>query len=373
MSPNPELRRMGRTFLLLFLIVSVTSAAAAQFAKKSARRRGEKPDTTDLEDILKPQLLNADSNPTLRYPIISTPGSVFSITYGWLDITRNTVRYQVAQPLSKSEHSFEVSRSEIRDLKFAYNYIIFRSPKKRQMIFYLPQDRWGSVHTGPGVGAAAGRETEGTVSIYQAMRNFDRLLALVKPPPPAPPPVAAQTLVTPPPEEPKPAAPPAPPAIVLAAPPGAGANQVIELDESPLVIRGVAMDSTSIPVVTINGSSANMRPRGTQAAEFWSDPLPLQPGGNRVQITASNSAHAEAKLVFIVHYTPKVAPPNPRALGRQEIISLLQGGVPNARIVEIIKDRGIKFTPTADDLNDIRAEGGDDRLIQALQQAAAHP
>ena len=370
MSPNPELRRMGRTLLLLFLIVSVASAAAAQFAKKSSRQRGEKPDASDLEDVLKPQLLNADSNPTLRYPIISTPSSVFSITYGWLDITHNTVRYQVAQPLSKSEHSFEVSRSEIRDLKFAYNSIIFRSPKKRQMIFYLPQDRWGSVHTGPGVGAAASRETEGTVSIYQAMRNFDRLLALVKPPPPAPPPVAAQTLVTPPPEEPKPAAPPAPPAIVLAAPPGAGANQVIELDESPLVIRGVAMDNTSIPVVTINGSPANMRPQNGQAAEFWSDPLPLQPGGNRIQITASNSARAEAKLVFIVHYTPKAAPQNPRALGKQEIISLLQGGVPSARIVEIIKDRGIKFTPTAGDLNDIRAEGATDDLIQAIQQAA---
>jgi len=39
MSPNPERRRTGRTFLLLFLIVSVTSVAAAQFAKKSASKR----------------------------------------------------------------------------------------------------------------------------------------------------------------------------------------------------------------------------------------------------------------------------------------------------------------------------------------------
>ncbi len=368
MSPNHELWRRGRSALLLFLVVGMTSAATAgQLAKRGARERGG----LYIDSDFRPQLLNADSDPTFRYPILSMPGSVFSITYGWLDITRNSVRYQVAQPTSKSDHSFEVPRNEIGELRFNYNYVMFRSPKKRQMIFYFPQSQWGSVHTAPGAASAAGRGTDGTVSIYQALRNFDHVLALVRPPALAPPPVAVQPVVSPPPES-KPAAPPAPPAIVLAAPSGAGANQVVETDESPLVIRGVAMDSTGIPVVTINGSPANMRPQNTQAAEFWSDPLTLQPGGNRIQITATNAARVEAKLVFLVHYTPKAAPPNPRALDKQDIISLLQGGVPNARIAEIIKDRGIKFSPTADDLNDIRAEGGNDDLIQAIQQTAAN-
>ena len=62
---------------------------------------------------------------------------------------------------------------------------------------------------------------------------------------------------------------------------------------------------------------------------------------------------------------------NPRALDRQEIIGLLQGGVPSARIVDLIKERGIKFSPSADDLNAIRAAGGTDDLIEAIQQAAA--
>jgi len=171
-------------------------------------------------------------------------------------------------------------------------------------------------------------------------------------------------------EEPKPLA---PPVLVLSAPSGAGANQVVETDQPSLVIRGVAMDSTGMPVVSINGSPANMRPQSAQAAEFWSEPLPLQPGGNRVEITATNTAHVEAKLVFLAHYTPKAVPPNPRALDKQDIISLLQGGVPNTRIVEIIKDRGLKFSPTADDLSDIRAAGGNDELVQAIQQAAAPP
>jgi hypothetical protein len=78
----------------------------------------------------------------------------------------------------------------------------------------------------------------------------------------------------------------------------------------------------------------------------------------------------EAKVVFTVNYTPKAAPVNPRALGKADIISLLQGAVPASRVAAIVQDRTVKFTPTADDLNDIRAAGGSDELIQAIQQAA---
>jgi hypothetical protein len=133
------------------------------------------------------------------------------------------------------------------------------------------------------------------------------------------------------------------------------------------------MDSTGMPVVSINGAPANMRPQNTQAAEFWSDPLSLQPGANPVQITASNSAHVEAKVTFTVHYTPKTAPVNPKALDKADIISLLVGAVPASRVAGIIKERGVRFAPTADDLNEIRAAGGDDELIQAVQEAAPHP
>ena len=140
-----------------------------------------------------------------------------------------------------------------------------------------------------------------------------------------------------------------------------------------MAIRGVAMDSTGIPVVAVNGAAANIRPQSAQAAEFWSDPLPLKPGDNPIRITASNSAHAEAKLTFNVHYTPKATTPvNSKGLDKADIISLLVGAVPSTRIAEIVKDRGLKFTPNADDLNEIRAAGGSDDLIQAIQQAAPH-
>jgi hypothetical protein len=86
---------------------------------------------------------------------------------------------------------------------------------------------------------------------------------------------------------------------------------------------------------------------------------------------ATNAEQAKANLHFVAHFTPKAPPANPRALDKQQIISLLQGGVSSSRITEIVKDRGIKFTPTPDDLKDIRAEGGSDELIEAIQQAAA--
>jgi hypothetical protein len=140
-----------------------------------------------------------------------------------------------------------------------------------------------------------------------------------------------------------------------------------------LVIRGVAMDNTGMPVVTVNGAAANLRRQSPQAAEFWTEPQVLQPGGNRFEVVAANTAQVESKIVFLVHYTPKAAPPNPRALGKEEIISLLRGDVPSARIVEIVKDRGIKFTATAEDVADIRTAGGTDELIEALQKNAAHP
>jgi hypothetical protein len=348
-----------RTVLLLFLFLTVPSMGLAK--TKSSKRGGD----SDLSSIVRPALVNAQTDPTLRFPVMSMPGSVFSITYGWLDITSSTIRYTVVQPTSKAGHDFEVSRFAVGDLQLNKTVLSFKSPKKEQKFIYLPQDRWGSVHTDRGTGAAANRESLGTASIYKTLMNFDGVMALVKPPAPPPAPVIAPPVA--------PAPPPSPPALVLSSPPGAGENQPVEWEESTVVIRGVAMDSTGIPVVTINGSPANMRPQTTQAAEFWSDPLPLQVGSNRIRIVASNSAHVDTTLDLTVHYKPKTAPVNPRALDRQDIIGLLQGGVLPARVADLVKERGIKFSPSADDLSAIRAAGGTDDLIEAIQQAAPHP
>jgi hypothetical protein len=104
----------------------------------------------------------------------------------------------------------------------------------------------------------------------------------------------------------------------------------------------------------------------------------LQPGDNRFEITATNAAHSEAKIVFLARFTPPAAPPpqpakqtNAKGLAKSEILDLLKGEVPSARVARLVNERGIKFDLTEDDLNEIRAAGGGDDLVDALKESAA--
>ena len=207
--------------------------------------------------------------------------------------------------------------------------------------------------------------------IQRALRNLDGVLVdfglkqAAAPPPAAVQPAVAHEITAPPPAT--------PPTIVLLAPAGARENGTVEVSESPLTIRGLAMDSSGLPTVSINGVPAALRAKDAHTAEFWSDPLPLQAGSHAVQITASSSANVTARLTVTIQYTPKTAPINPKALDKADIISLLVGGVPAARVAQIVRDRGTKFVPTADDLNIIRAAGGTDEVLEAIQKAAPRP
>jgi hypothetical protein len=329
----------------------------------------------DANNFTQPQLLNVGADPTLRYPIGSLVGALCaSMAYGWLDISHAGIHFKVVQPLKRLDQGFDIRAGEISDIKIWQQSIRFRSGSKKYTIFYAPEDRWESIHNCPAFWDVASAGERGTASIQEALSNFDSVLAQVKAATAPPPPFVAPPVVTPAVTAPEPKPPPsAPPAILLIAPSGAGSNQVVDANDSPLTIRGFAMDSTGIPVVKINGAPANMRPQSNQAAEFWSEPLPLQPGANPIEITAANAAQLETKLVFVVRYTPKPAPVPPKGLSMQEIISLLHGEVPSSRVAELVKERGIKFSPTDAELNQIRAEGGTDELIQAIQQAAPHP
>jgi hypothetical protein len=169
-----------------------------------------------------------------------------------------------------------------------------------------------------------------------------------------------------------------PPAIVLVDPVGAKSGETLDLTTSPIVIHGATMDASGIPAVTINGTPAAMRPKGPQAAEFSSDPIELQPGENRFEIVATNAANVEARVAFIARFTPLTGPSvqrvtenNVRAFTKAQILDLLKGGVPSARVVELVKERGINFSPTEDDLKEIRAAGGGDELVDALRQPPA--
>lgn len=422
-------------FLLIFICGVNTGGAQTT---RRARRTAKNADNGDLSDIVRPQLLNADSDPTLRYPILNMSGlSIFSDSYGWFDISRKGIRYTVVQPDKKKDESYEAGSNDIGEIKVAHNFLEFRHGKKRKKIFYLRQDRWGSVHSGPGLMNAANVNSGGTASIERAMTNFDQVLALVKPPtPPAPEislradpgsvekghpvtlvwtstnaasldlepgggrvaaagstslspedsttytltatgpggtrSVSARVDVTQPP-------PAAPPTIVLVEPSVANSGQTLEVTNSSLIIRGVAMDDSGIPAVTINGNPVSMRPKSAQAAEFSSDPIVLNPGENKFEVVATNAAHAVAKVIFTAHYTPPPPPvekpvqtvqTNSKALAEADIIDLLKGDVSSERVAQLVKDRGIKFVPSEDDLKDVRAAGGGDDLVNALKAAA---
>jgi serine/threonine protein kinase len=90
-------------------------------------------------------------------------------------------------------------------------------------------------------------------------------------------------------------------------------------------------------------------------------PNPPTPERNPSQIVLSAPPNAQHGMIH-----------KPHAITKQEIIELLQGGVPNSRIASMVEGRGINFSPTIDDLKAIQLSGGDARLTQAIQQSAAN-
>ena len=441
-------------FLKIEAIQSVWGAAGA----KAQRRAASPAAPPNLGEAPKPQLLNADSNPTLRYPVAVSEST---ISCGWLDVTRNSLNYTVVQSgkrgglahakkfvpgevqflaideAATGSEDFEVSFSEIQNLRLVKGLLRFDFGKRGPLIIYLPEDYWGTVVGRSRAFEEAGqRNLAGTMAVQLAMQNFDSVLAEVKPP--AAPPLdvnlhaepasvekghpvalvwtssnatsldlepgvgrvaaaggisvqpqdstnytltatgpagnkAASVFVT----VTQPAAAMVP-TIVLIEPSAAGEGQTVEISSSPLIIRGVVMDASGIPVVTVNGRSVTMRPTSSQAAQFKSDPIDLQPGETRVEVSAINGVHGQAKVAFIAHLTssppktPPAQPTNSKGLGKSEILSLLQGDVPSARVADLVKERGIKFVPTPDDMKEIRGAGGGDDLIDAMNQAPAN-
>lgn len=166
------------------------------------------------------------------------------------------------------------------------------------------------------------------------------------------------------------------PTVVLIDPSVSNSGDTIDVITSTITIRGAVMDPAGLPAVTINGAPASLLASGPQSAEFNSGQLRLQAGANPFEVVATNAARLQTKIAFVVRYNSKVLEVprtssqfGEKALSKPDIISLLQGGVPSARVVDIVNERGIIFVPTEDDIKDIRAAGGGDDLVNALSNA----
>ena len=107
------MNRKARTRMLrsaTFLFLMFTGLFLTHSASLSAQRRKARPGTTYEEtgELPKPQLLDLETNPTLRYPAASFSGwSVFSTSYGWFDINKNGIRYTPVEPKNKGNEGFE--------------------------------------------------------------------------------------------------------------------------------------------------------------------------------------------------------------------------------------------------------------------------
>lgn len=64
------------------------------------------------------------------------------------------------------------------------------------------------------------------------------------------------------------------------------------------------------------------------------------------------------------------AAPQSKSLNQQEVIELLEGGVPSSRVTEIVDDRGINFDFTREVEQKVRQAGGADDVVAALRRAS---
>src|SRR5438105_14577042 len=74
-------------------------------------------------------------------------------------------------------------------------------------------------------------------------------------------------------------------------------------------------------------------------------------------------------LTLFTSWSMSVYAAQNRALSEHDLLRLLAGGVYNSRMVQLVKDRGITFSPTARDLTSLRLAGANLTLLNAVEGA----
>ena len=205
------LGRLERLSLLLAVLLAVpcwpANAAQVFGAASGKARRGSsaRPVPTSTPEAPKPQLLNADTNPTLRYPVAVWEASV---SCGWLDVTQSGTSYTAVQSGQKSkpaygkkfagpaggshfvtpaaaagDEDFTVNSNEITGTQLIKNVLQIKFGKRAPMVIYLAQDYWGAVAGKPKVFEEyAQSNPTGTLAVQRGVQSFAAVLAEVKPP-----------------------------------------------------------------------------------------------------------------------------------------------------------------------------------------------
>src|SRR5215472_11968777 len=74
-------------------------------------------------------------------------------------------------------------------------------------------------------------------------------------------------------------------------------------------------------------------------------------------------------LALLTGWSMGIQAAQKKALSEHDLLQLLGGGVYNARIVQLVRDRGITFVPSARDLASLRQAGADLALLNAVESA----
>jgi hypothetical protein len=162
-----------------------------------------------------------------------------------------------------------------------------------------------------------------------------------------------------------------------------------------LVLAGAASTQTKKPIsrqglinaVKINGLStselvAQIQRRGVDFEMSASDESDLQSVGARPEIIEAARSNYRAPVDTTAATTTPSRPSNtqpPRSnagppvpagppLSKNEIITMLQGGISSARVEQFVEARGVTFALTPDTTGEIRAAGGDRSLIGAITE-----
>ena len=308
---------------------------------------------------------------------------------GYLYVTRTRIAYDPVFSPNYAQDGFNSPRGQLKEASVARQGYIKLYQPQRKFNFYALFDRGSKRYPG------AGKAVRPIMALVQrafsdfdgAVRDFQRETAGLQVP--AVPVAAAQAA----------AAPPTGvgPKVRIMEPAIADPTQPVEVAQSTVMLRGAALDPKGVVSVTVNGREAEMRSTGdVRAIEFSLKDLAVREGLNRVAVVATNVDRHTTQVEVLLWgrppsapapaVTPTSTPTPPPTVGpetppapavssdsvplqKDEILQMLQNGLPGEQVADLVEESGIDFEPTEDYYKTLRKAGADDALIGSLRKA----
>jgi hypothetical protein len=294
-----------------------------------------------------PQLLSPSPKPLVRFPVVHTHPT--DLCYGFLDFSREEVRYQVVRPAKYSGHTFKQPRSALSSARLQPSFRLKGSVAEFSFQGGSKQS-FGRVSE-----TAVENESAKAVTllrlqdVLEAVNKFEVLVARLEGrEPPADStgkPASSKSAERKPAARSQPPTAPQPATLVVTShPPGAQ----VWVDDNP---RG--------PTDAESGQMAITRVPGGRSYRIRVSAPGYQEWTQTVAAAAGQTLAVEARL------TPIGPPP----FSVRDIVELLQGEVAPARVATLVTERGVDFALNNEAEQQIRAAGGDAELLVAIAKA----